>query len=134
MALSHICPCQLRRQSSHYLRASFVPRRIGRHLARIYVVLSEWPCGHCVTNQKHTSCAGPTRNQVSLENLPNESIELSDLHMKVLMLFSDPKSVGVDNFAVRLHGVMPRHGELQGTAEPAGTMPIATCAYWVRGH
>jgi len=48
----------------------------------------------------------------------DESIELSDLHVQGSELsFSDPKSIGVDNLAVHLHGVMPRHGELQGTAE-----------------
>ena len=48
----------------------------------------------------------------------DESIELSDLHVQGSELsFSDPKSAGVDHLAVHLLGVMPRDGELLGTAE-----------------
>lgn len=52
------------------------------------------------------------------KDFPDESIELSDFHLRGSELsFSDPKSVGVDNLAVRLIGVMPEPGKLQGTAE-----------------
>jgi hypothetical protein len=52
------------------------------------------------------------------KNFRDESIELSDLQVRGSeLLFSDPKSNGVDNLPVRLLGVMPRQGELQGTAE-----------------
>lgn len=52
------------------------------------------------------------------KDFPDESIELSDFRIQGSELsFSDPKSVGVDNLAVHLTGVMPRPGELRGTAE-----------------
>jgi hypothetical protein len=52
------------------------------------------------------------------KDLPDESIELSDFRVQDSSLsFSVPKSVGVDNLAVHFVGVMPRRGELQGTAE-----------------
>jgi hypothetical protein len=52
------------------------------------------------------------------KDFADESVELSDLRVQGSELsFSDPKSVGVDNLAVHLLGVMPRHGELRGTAE-----------------
>jgi len=52
------------------------------------------------------------------KDFPDESIELLDFRMQDSRLsFSVPKSVGVDNLAVRLNGVMPLRGELRGTAE-----------------
>lgn len=51
------------------------------------------------------------------KDFPDESIELSDFRMQGSeLLFSDPKSIGVDNLAIHLI-VMPEHGELRGTAD-----------------
>jgi hypothetical protein len=52
------------------------------------------------------------------QSFRDESLELTDLQVRGSELsFSDPQSPGVGNLAVRLLGVMPRPGELQGTAE-----------------
>jgi hypothetical protein len=52
------------------------------------------------------------------KDFPDESVELSDVRVKLSrVLFSDPKSIGVDNLAVHLVGVMPTRNILQGTAE-----------------
>jgi hypothetical protein len=52
------------------------------------------------------------------KDFPDESIELSDFRVQGSnLLFSDPKSIGVDNLAVHMVGVMPRRDELHGSAE-----------------
>jgi hypothetical protein len=52
------------------------------------------------------------------KDFPDESIELPDFRIEGSDLsFSDPKSSGVDNLAMRVIGVMPKSGELKGTAE-----------------
>lgn len=52
------------------------------------------------------------------KDFADESIDLSDLQVRGSELtFSDPKSPGVDNLAIHLVGVMPKSGELVGTAE-----------------
>jgi hypothetical protein len=70
----------------------------------------------------HIEAAGGSRVQLEIKyhskTFPDEAIELSDFRVQGSEIsFSDPKSVGVDNLAVHLIGVMPADGELQGTAE-----------------
>ena len=52
------------------------------------------------------------------KDFADESLGLPDLDVgESELTFSDPKSAGVDNLAVRFRGVSPRPGELQGIAE-----------------
>jgi hypothetical protein len=64
------------------------------------------------------------------KDFSDESIDLSDFRVQSSKLsFSDPKSIGVDNLAVQMVGVMPKRNELQGTAE-ARTESVELLGSW----
>jgi len=58
------------------------------------------------------------------ERIPNESIDIGDLRIKDgMILFSDPKSDGVDGLAVQFRGVRVGKDELLGIAETSVERP-----------
>lgn len=61
------------------------------------------------------------------KNFPDESFDLTDLRIDDrTLIFTNPKSVGVDNLKVSFRGVSPRAHELRGTAETISENPDST--------
>ena len=69
------------------------------------------------------------------KDFPDESLNVSDLYLgNDEFTFSDPKSAGVDNLAVRFRGVLGADGKLHGTAESVtavGDPPVRVIGDWL---